>query len=126
MYTLTETKAPNGYLPSSSIKFTVTMNSGGTKAIVKIVSNGNTVDSDEISTVVMVDEYKTTKVTVSKTSLTDGVGEIAGAKLTVTGTTIGGEAITPISWTSGEGELTKDDNIIPKELTLAPRHLYAA
>ena len=120
MYTLTETKAPNGYLPSSSIKFTVTMNSGGTKAIVKIVSNGNTVDSDEISTVVMVDEYKTTKVTVSKTSLTDGVGEIAGAKLTVTGTTIGGEAITPISWTSGEGELTKDDNIIPKELTLAP------
>ncbi len=119
-YTLTETKAPNGYLPSSSIKFTVTMNSNGTKAIVKIVSNGNTVDSDEISTVVMVDEYKTTKVTVSKTSLTEGVGEIAGAELTVTGTTIGGEAINPIRWTSGEGELRKDGEIIPKELTLAP------
>lgn len=119
-YTLTETKAPNGYLPSSSIKFMVTMNSDGTKAIVKIVSNGNTVDSDEISTVVMVDEYKTTKVTVSKTSLTEGVGEIAGAELTVTGTTIGGEAINPIRWTSGEGELRKDGEIIPKELTLAP------
>ncbi|MCG4792976.1 Cna B-type domain-containing protein [Bifidobacterium adolescentis] len=119
-YTLTETKAPNGYLPSSSIKFTVTMNSDGTKAIVKIVSNDNTVDPDETSTVVMVDEYKTTTVKVSKVSLTDGVGEIAGAKLTVTGTTIGGEAITPISWTSGEEELTKDGEIIPKELTLAP------
>ena len=119
-YTLTETKAPDGYLASSPITFTVEMNADGTKAIVKIVSNGNTVDSDETSTVVMVDEYKTTKVTVSKTSLTEGVGEIAGAKLTVTGTTIGGEAITPISWTSGEGELTKDGTIVPKELTLAP------
>lgn len=119
-YTLTETKAPNGYLPSSSIKFTVTMNSDGTKAIVKIVSNDNTVDPDETSTVVMVDEYKTTTVKVSKVSLTDGVGEIAGAKLTVTGTAIGGEAINPIRWTSGEEELTKDGEIIPKELTLAP------
>lgn len=119
-YTLTETKAPNGYLPSSPIKFTVTMNSDGTKAIVKIVSNGNTVDSDETSTVVMVDEYKTTTVKVSKVSLTEGVGEIAGAELTVTGTTIGGEAINPIRWTSGEGELRKDGEIIPKELTLAP------
>ena len=119
-YTLTETQAPDGYLPSASITFTVEMSADGTKAIVKIVSGGTSADVDEASTVVMVDEYKTAKVTVSKTSLTNGVGEIAGAKLTVTGTTIGGEAITPISWTSGEGELTKDGNIIPKELTLAP------
>ena len=120
-YTLTETQAPDGYLPSaSSITFTVEMSADGTKAIVKIVSNGNTVDSDETSTVVMVDEYKTTTVKVSKVSLTEGVGEIAGAELTVTGTTIGGEAINPIRWTSGEGELRKDGEIIPKELTLAP------
>ena len=118
-YTLTEIKAPNGYQPSSPITFMVTMNSDG-KAIVKIDSGGTSTNVDEASTVVMVDEYKTTTVKVSKVSLTEGVGEIAGAKLTVTGTTIGGEAITPISWTSGEGELTKDDNIIPKELTLAP------
>lgn len=119
-YTLTETEAPDGYLPSASITFTVEMSADGTKAIVKIVSGGTSANVDEASTVVMVDEYKTAKVTVSKTSLTNGVGEIAGAKLTVTGATIGGEAITPISWTSGEGELTKDGNIIPKELTLAP------
>ena len=119
-YTLTETKAPDGYLPSASITFNVEMSADGTKAIVKIVSNDNTVDSDETSTVVMVDEYKTTTVKVSKVSLTDGVDEIAGATLTVTGTTIGGEAINPIRWTSGEGDLTKDGEIIPKELTLAP------
>lgn len=119
-YTLTETEAPDGYLPSASITFTVEMSADGTKAIVKIVSGGTSANVDEASTVVMVDEYKTAKVTVSKTSLTNGVGEIAGAKLTVTGATIGGEAITPISWTSGEGELTKDGKIIPKELTLAP------
>lgn len=118
-YTLTEIKAPDGYLSSSPITFMVTMNSDG-KAIVKIVSGGTSTNVDEASTVVMVDEYKTTTVKVSKVSLTEGVGEIAGAKLTVTGTTIGGEAITPISWTSGEGELTKDGKIIPKELTLAP------
>ena len=119
-YTLTETQAPDGYLPSASITFTVEMSADGAKAIVKIVSGGTSANVDEASTVVMVDEYKTAKVTVSKTSLTNGVGEIAGAKLTVTGTTIGGEAITPISWTSGEGELRKDGEIIPKELTLAP------
>ena len=118
-YTLTETKAPDGYLPSSPIKFMVTMNSDG-KAIVKIVSDGTSANVGETSTVVMVDEYKTTTVKVSKVSLTDGVGEIAGAELTVTGTTIGGEAINPIRWTSGEGELMKDGEIIPKELTLAP------
>lgn len=118
-YTLTEIKAPDGYLSSSPITFMVTMNSDG-KAIVKIVSGGTSTNVDEASTVVMVDEYKTTTVKVSKVSLTEGVGEIAGAKLTVTGTTIGGEAITPISWTSGEGELRKDGEIIPKELTLAP------
>lgn len=118
-YTLTETKAPDGYLPSSPIKFMVTMNSNG-KAIVKIVSDGTSANVGETSTVVMVDEYKTTTVKVSKVSLTDGVGEIAGAELTVTGTTIGGEAINPIRWTSGEGELRKDGEIIPKELTLAP------
>lgn len=119
-YTLTEIKAPDGYLPSSPIKFMVTMNSDGTKALVKIVSNDNTVDSDETSTVVMVDEYKTTTVKVSKVSLTEGVGEIAGAELTVTGTTIGGEAINPIRWTSGEEGLTKDGEIIPKKFKLAP------
>lgn len=118
-YTLTETKAPDGYLPSSPIKFMVTMNSDG-KAIVKIVSDGTSANVGETSTVVMVDEYKTTTVKVSKVSLTDGVDEIAGAELTVTGTTIGGEAINPIRWTSGEGELMKDGEIIPKELTLAP------
>ena len=118
-YTLTETKAPDGDLPSSPIKFMVTMNSDG-KAIVKIVSDGTSANVGETSTVVMVDEYKTTTVKVSKVSLTDGVGEIAGAELTVTGTTIGGEAINPIRWTSGEGELMKDGEIIPKELTLAP------
>lgn len=119
-YTLTETKAPDGYLTSASITFTVTMNNDGTKAIVKIVSGGTSSDVDETGTVVMVDEYKTTTVKVSKTSLTEGVGEIADARLTVTGTTIGGEAITPISWTSGEDGLTQDGKIVPKELTLAP------
>ena len=45
-YTLTETKAPDGYLPSSPIKFMVTMNSDG-KAIVKIVSDGTSANVGE-------------------------------------------------------------------------------
>lgn len=53
-YTLTEIKAPDGYLSSSPITFMVTMNSDG-KAIVKIVSGGTSTNVDEASTVVMVD-----------------------------------------------------------------------
>ncbi|MBT1171536.1 Cna B-type domain-containing protein [Bifidobacterium sp. SO4] len=94
-YTLTELKAPNGYRVADPITFKVVRNADQSLSVQDV--NGNAVDGNVI---VMTDIYKTTDVKISKVSLTGGVGEIAGAKLTVTGTTLAGEAINPIEWTS--------------------------
>lgn len=93
-YTLSEAKAPNGYLVAEPIDFTVERQADQS-LVVKI--GGNAADGNVI---VMTDMYKPTNVTVSKVSLTGGVGEIAGAKLLITGTTLAGEVINPIEWTS--------------------------
>ncbi|PJM78251.1 Cna B-type domain-containing protein [Bifidobacterium scaligerum] len=105
-YTLTELKAPTGYRVADPITFKVVRNADQSLSVQDV--NGNALDGNVI---VMTDIYKTTDVKISKVSLTGGVGEIAGAKLTVTGTTLAGEAIKPIPWTSA-GK--------PREITLVP------
>nr|WP_274608225.1 SpaA isopeptide-forming pilin-related protein [Bifidobacterium miconisargentati] len=93
-YTLTELKAPNGYYVADPISFKVVRNSDNS---LSVTIDGKTADGNLI---VMTDIYKPVDVKVSKVSLTDGVGEIAGATLTVTGTTLAGETINPIQWVS--------------------------
>ncbi|WP_164514767.1 Cna B-type domain-containing protein [Bifidobacterium goeldii] len=93
-YTLTELKAPNGYYVADPISFKVVRNSDNS---LSVTINNKTVDGNLI---VMTDIYKPVDVKISKVSLTKGVGEIAGATLTVTGTTLAGETINPIQWES--------------------------
>ncbi|MBT1162585.1 Cna B-type domain-containing protein [Bifidobacterium sp. SO1] len=98
-YTLTETKAPAGYYKADPIEFTVTRDELTKKLEVRVkgqVQDGNVV--------VMTDVYQPTDVQVSKVSLTGGVGEIAGATLTITGTTLAGKTIDPFTWTSRKGK----------------------
>ncbi|MCH9275348.1 Cna B-type domain-containing protein [Bifidobacterium amazonense] len=104
-YTLTELQAPNGYYVADPISFKVVRNSDNS---LSVTINDKTVDGNLI---VMTDIYKPVNVTISKVSLTDGVGEIAGATLTVTGTTLAGETINPIQWVS-TGK--------PRNITLVP------
>nr|WP_236037003.1 Cna B-type domain-containing protein [Bifidobacterium simiiventris] len=94
-YTLEEVTAPNGYRMADPIKFTVTQDEATGKLTVTR-DDGKPLDGN---TIVMTDEYQTRRVTVSKHSLTDGVGEIVGAKLTITGTTLAGEDYS-FSWTT--------------------------
>ena len=82
-YTLTETIVPNGYEKAESIVF-------------KVDTNGKvTVNGEEVSQVLMVDQYEKKTVEICKQDI-DGK-EIAGATLTVTGTTDQGDEITPIT-----------------------------
>ncbi|KFI49562.1 Cna B-type domain-containing protein [Bifidobacterium biavatii] len=85
-YRLEETKAPTGYRTADPIDFTVEQDEKTGKLTIKV--DGKPLDGN---TIVMTDEYQTRRVTVSKKSLTDGVGEIKGAKLEITGTTLAGE-----------------------------------
>ncbi|WP_163146935.1 Cna B-type domain-containing protein [Bifidobacterium ramosum] len=104
-YTLTEILAPSGYEKADPVNFTVERDENDAdKLIVKV--NGQ-----QQSTVTMTDAYTTHTVKVSKQSLTNGVGEIAGAELQITGTTLSGESIDPIGWTS-DGS-TKSVKLVP-------------
>ncbi|MBO7452280.1 MAG: hypothetical protein J6U54_18280 [Clostridiales bacterium] len=78
-YTLTEAKAPDGYLIADPIDFEITKD-------LKLVINGN-----EEQDVLMVDEYAT-DVYISKTDI-DGSKELAGAKLKLTGVDALGNAV---------------------------------
>ncbi|MBW3092784.1 Cna B-type domain-containing protein [Bifidobacterium sp. 82T10] len=110
-YTLSETKAPTGYRVADPVKFTVVRNDDKTLAVKD--ADGNVVNGNVI---VMTDIYKQVDVKVSKVSLTNGVGEIAGAKLTVTGTTLAGETINPIPLVS-TGE-SREITLVPGTYTL--------
>lgn len=82
-YTLTETQVPDGYEKAESIVF-------------KVDTNGKvTVNGKEVSQVLMIDQYEKKPVEICKQDI-DGK-EIAGATLTVTGTTDQGDEITPIT-----------------------------
>ena len=59
-----------------------------------------TVDETGASAVTMSDALAQHAVTVDKVSATDGATEVAGAELTITGKTVEGNDITPVSWTS--------------------------
>lgn len=86
VYTLEETKAPEGYNIADKITFTVADN--GSVSI-----GGTTVPN---STVVMKDAQTSHEVSISKVDAADGVTELAGATLTVADAS--GKKVT--SWTS--------------------------
>ncbi|NEG69958.1 Cna B-type domain-containing protein [Bifidobacterium choloepi] len=93
-YTLAETAAPTGYKTADPVQFTVVRADNG--GLIVLVGGKQADDN----TVAMTDYFTTTTVKVNKTSLTDGVGEIAGATLTLGGVTLAGETINPLTWTS--------------------------
>ena len=97
-YTLTETKAPTGYKTADPVTFTVERDADGK---LHVLIGGEQL-ADNIVT--MVDQFNPVRVKVSKRSLTGGVGEIKGAQLTINGTTLAGERIKEIAWTSTGSE----------------------
>ena len=100
-YTMTEVTAPEGYVKAESITFTVEID--GTVLV----------DGEEVtdSTVMMVDEYFTSDVKISKTDV--GGKEIAGAVITITGRADGeSEDIEEIKYTT--------DGKKPHEVQLRP------
>ncbi|MDO4466148.1 MAG: SpaA isopeptide-forming pilin-related protein [Bacillota bacterium] len=100
-YTLTENTAPEGYVVSESITFVV--DETGTVSV-----NGQ-----EVSAVVMTDEYENHKVKVSKVDVAGN--EVEGAQMKITGTTKGGETV-EITWESGKE--AKEIELQPGEYTL--------
>lgn len=104
-YTVTETKSPTGYKAADPIAFTVYEQEDGSCGV---LINGKPA-SDNLVTVV--DYFETVNAKVSKTSLTNGVGELSGATLTITGTTLAGETIAPVTWVT---------NGTPHAITLVP------
>ena len=97
-YTLTETQVPDGYEKAEMISF-------------EIDKTGKvTVDGKEVSQIVMVDKYAKKPVEISKQDIAGK--EIAGATLTVTGTTDQGEDITPITIKT-DGKTTHKISVYP-------------
>ena len=111
-YTLTETKAPDGYLVADPVEFKVVSDAVTGKLSVQIKQTDGTYADVQDNTIVMTDQYRTHQVTVNKNSLTSGITNIDGAQMSITGTTLDGKAIDEITWTSKGGE--------PGELTLLP------
>ena len=111
-YTLTETKAPDGYLVADPVEFKVVSDAVTSKLSVQIKQTDGTYADVQDNTIVMTDQYRTHQVTVNKNSLTSGITNIDGAQMSITGTTLDGKAIDEITWTSKGGE--------PGELTLLP------
>lgn len=111
-YTLTETKAPDGYLVADPVEFKVVSDAVTGKLSVQIKQTDGTSADVQDNTIVMTDQYRTHQVTVNKNSLTSGITNIDGAQMSITGTTLDGKAIDEITWTSKGGE--------PGELTLLP------
>lgn len=97
-YTLTEIQVPDGYEKAEMISF-------------EIDKTGKvTVDGKEVSQIVMVDKYAKKPVEISKQDIAGK--EIAGATLTVTGTTDQGEDITPITIKT-DGKTTHKISVYP-------------
>lgn len=102
-YTLTETKAPAGYTKADDIVFRVNTGTDGKLQVRIRQSDGSYVAADD-SLITMVDAYQPHRVAIAKNSLTDGITNIAGASMSVTGRTLDGKSVNAITWTTKQGQ----------------------
>ena len=102
-YTLTETKAPAGYTKADDIVFRVGTGDDGKLQVQIRQPDGSYVTAAD-SLITMVDAYKPHRVTIAKNSLTDGITNIAGASMSVTGRTLDGKSVNAITWTTKQGQ----------------------
>lgn len=102
-YTLTETKAPAGYTKADDIVFRVGTGDDGKLQVRIRQSDGSYVAADD-SLITMVDAYQPHRVAIAKNSLTDGITNIAGATMSVTGRTLDGKSVNSITWTTKQGQ----------------------
>lgn len=102
-YTLTETKAPAGYTKADDIAFRVDTGTDGKLQVRIRQSDGSYVAADD-SLITMVDAYQPHRVAIAKNSLTDGITNIAGATMSVTGRTLDGKSVNAITWTTKQGQ----------------------
>ena len=115
-YTLTETKAPAGYTKADDIVFRVDTGTDGKLQVQIRQSDGSYVAADD-SLITMVDAYQPHRVAIAKNSLTDGITNIAGATMSVTGRTLDGKSVNAITWTTKQGQ--------SQQLDLQPGNLHA-
>lgn len=102
-YTLTETKAPAGYTKADDIVFRVDTGTDSKLQVRIRQSDGSYVAADD-SLITMVDAYQPHRVAIAKNSLTDGITNIAGATMSVTGRTLDGKSVNSITWTTKQGQ----------------------
>lgn len=102
-YTLTETKAPAGYTKADDIVFRVDTGTDSKLQVRIRQSDGSYVAADD-SLITMVDAYQPHRVAIAKNSLTDGITNIAGASMSVTGRTLDGKSVNAITWTTKQGQ----------------------
>lgn len=102
-YTLTETKAPAGYTKADDIVFRVDTGTDG-KLQVRIRQSDCSYVAADDSLITMVDAYQPHRVAIAKNSLTDGITNIAGATMSVTGRTLDGKSVNSITWTTKQGQ----------------------
>lgn len=102
-YTLTETEAPAGYTKADDIVFRVDTGTDDELQVRILQSDGSYVAADD-SLITMVDAYQPHRVAIAKNSLTDGITNIAGATMSVTGRTLDGKSVNSITWTTKQGQ----------------------
>lgn len=102
-YTLTETEAPAGYTKADNIVFRVDTGTDDKLQVRIQQSDGSYVAADD-SLITMVDAYQPHRVAIAKNSLTDGITNIAGATMSVTGRTLDGKSVNSITWTTKQGQ----------------------
>lgn len=102
-YTLTETKAPAGYTKADDIVFRVDTGDDGKLQVQIRQPDGSYVTAAD-SLITMVDAYQPHRVAIAKNSLTDGITNIAGATMSVTGRTLDGKSVNSITWTTKQGQ----------------------
>lgn len=102
-YTLTETKAPAGYTKADDIVFRVDTGDDSKLQVQIRQPDGSYVTAAD-SLITMVDAYQPHRVTIAKNSLTDGITNIAGATMSVTGRTLDGKSVNSITWTTKQGQ----------------------
>lgn len=102
-YTLTETEAPAGYTKADNIVFRVDTGTDDKLQVRIQQSDGSYVAADD-SLITMVDAYQPHRVAIAKNSLTDGITNIAGATMSVTGRTLDGKSVNSITWTTQQGQ----------------------
>lgn len=110
-YTLTETAAPAGYTKADDIVFQVKADDEGNLQVQVRQSDGSYVPVAD-GLITMIDVYKPHRVTINKNSKTNGVTNIAGAHMSVTGRTLAGKTIDSIEWVTEQGK--------PQQLDLQP------